>query len=254
MLNKCDSLVTEYLDWLREHISISELEEGCEITTPFLDRHNDYLQLYVMSDENQFILSDDGYILSDLRMSGVDINTEKRQDALNTILRGFGVKNENDVLRVQASKKNLAHKKHSLLQAMLAVNDLFLLAQPRIISFFVEDVEQYLRLNKVRYLPKVNLVGHTGYTHHFDFAIPASDQAPERLIKAINSPTRNSIMSYIFSWNDTRGERDSDSQAFAFLNDIGNNVSAESISALHSYNITPVPWSRREENTEALVA
>ena len=253
MLKECNSLIDEYLTWLREQITVSELDGACEITTPFLDRHNDYLQLYVLRDGDQYIFSDDGYILSDLRMSGVEINTEKRQNALNTMLRGFGVENKNGVLQVRASKKKLAHKKHSMLQAMLAVNDLFLVAQSRVLSFFVEDVEQYLNLNKARFISKISLVGRTGYTHHFDFAIPASEYAPERLIKAISSPTRSNIMSYIFSWNDTREERADDSQSFAFLNDASSNVSNESISALDSYDITPVLWSQREENIELLV-
>jgi hypothetical protein len=187
-------------------------------------------------------------------MSGVDINTEKRKNALETMLRGFGIKNENGILRVRASKKDLAQKKHSLLQGMLAVNDLFLVARSRVASFFVEDVEQFLRLNKIRFVPRISLIGRTGYTHHFDFAIPASARAPERLIKAVNSPTRNSIMSCIFSWNDTREERAPNSQSIAFLNDENGKVSSESISALRSYSITPVLWSQRDENIELLVA
>ena len=124
----CNTLIDEYLRWLREQITVSKLDGACEITTPFLDRHNDYLQIYVVPDGEQYILTDDGYILSDLRMSGVDLNTEKRQRVLKTMLRGFGVEDVDGRLQVKASTKNLAQKKHALLQAMLAVNDLFLVA------------------------------------------------------------------------------------------------------------------------------
>jgi len=250
----CNALIDEYLKWLRSQITVSELDGACEITTPFLDRHNDYLQIYVLQDGDEYILTDDGYILSDLRMSGVDLNTEKRQRVLTTMLHGFGVENVNGRLQVKASSKSLAQKKHALLQAMLAVNDLFLVAQSRVASFFVEDVEQFLRLHKVRFIPNVSFIGRSGYTHRFDFAIPSSEHAPDRFVRAINSPTRDSILSCIFAWTDTREARTSNAQSIAFLNDENKRVSQDSIDALSSYDILPVLWSRREESIEILAA
>lgn len=250
----CNTLIDEYLRWLREQIAVSELDGACEITTPFLDRHNDYLQIYVIPDGEQYILTDDGYILSDLRMSGVDLNTEKRQRVLRTMLRGFGVEDVDGRLQVKASTKNLAQKKHALLQAMLAVNDLFLVAQSRVASFFVEDVEQFLQLHDIRFITNVSFTGRSGYTHHFDFAIPSSKYAPDRFVKAINSPTRDSILSCIFAWTDTREARRSDAQSIAFLNDENKKVSQDSIDALSSYDILPVLWSRRDESVEILAA
>jgi hypothetical protein len=43
----CDELVTNYVNWLRQRIKIAEVNDYCEITTPFLDRHNDSLQIYL---------------------------------------------------------------------------------------------------------------------------------------------------------------------------------------------------------------
>jgi len=254
MKKVCNALIEEYLAWLRKQITVSELDNACEITTPFLDRHNDYLQIYVIQDGDQYILSDDGYILADLKMSGVDLNTEKRQRVLKTMLRGFGVDNIDGCLRIKATRKNLAQRKHALLQAMLAVNDLFLVAQSRVASFFVEDVEQFLRLHKIRFIPNVSFVGRSGYAHHFDFAIPSSEEAPDRFIKAINSPTRDSILSYIFAWTDTRDARISEAQAVAFLNDESKRVSQDSLDALKSYDIFPALWSQREESVKLLAA
>lgn len=250
----CIELVDEYVNWLREQIKVSEINGACEITTPFLDRHNDFLQIYLFKEGDKYVLSDDGYILSDLRMSGVDINTEKRLSILQTILQGFGVKQNGFELQVRSSKRDLALHKHSLLQAMLAVNDLFMVAQPRVASFFLEDVEQYLRLNKVRFIPKVSFIGKSGYSHNFDFAIPQSEHAPERLIKAISTPSRDNISAFIFSWDDTRESRTTESQAFAFLNDQDHTISEDSLNALESYDITPIFWTERDERAELLTA
>ena len=114
-------------------------------------------------------------------------------------------------------------------------------------------MEKFLRLHKVRFITNVSFIGRSGYTHHFDFAIPASEYAPDRFVKAINSPTRDSILSCIFAWTDTREARESESQAVAFLNDENKKVSQDSIDALFSYKISPVLWSQREEKISILV-
>lgn len=60
-------------------------------------------------------------------------------------LNGFGAKlNPNQAIEVTATAENFALRKHNLLQAMLAVNDLFYLAKPVVESLFYEDVVTWL--------------------------------------------------------------------------------------------------------------
>ena len=113
------------------------------MTTPFLDRHNDHLQVYATRQNGNITLSDDGYILSDLRTSGLDLDTPKRKTILDSVLKGLGVKTEKGQLFVEASAANLGQRLHSLVQAMLAINDMFVMAQPRVASFFFEDVRSF---------------------------------------------------------------------------------------------------------------
>lgn len=248
----CEQLVNEYVSWLRQNITVARIGEVCEITTPFLDRHNDYLQIYVSEKDGQYTLSDDGYILADLQMSGVEINTEGRQQMLDTILAGFGISNTDNELRVIAQRHDLGEKKHNLTQAMLAVNDMFMVARARVSSFFREDVEKYLNLHQIRFIQAVSFRGKSGYTHTFDFAIPPSPNRPERILKAINSPSKDNISAMIFSWNDTRQARPSTTEAYAVLNDTERTVSADALSALKSYQITPMIWSSRQNYIESL--
>jgi hypothetical protein len=119
-------LVDAYFDWLRQKTSIENINGVCEITAPFLDRHNDQLQIYVKKTDRGLILTDDGYITTDLRLSGCEFTTEKRRQMLHSILDGFGVRLEGDELIVEATLDSFPQKKHNLVQAMLAVNDLFL--------------------------------------------------------------------------------------------------------------------------------
>ena len=96
-----------------------------EITTPYLDRHNDALQIYARSENGAFVLTDDSYIIHDLEASGCKLDTEKRKDLLQMTLNGFGVKLNHEAIEVQATPENFPLRKHNLIQAMLAVNDLF---------------------------------------------------------------------------------------------------------------------------------
>ena len=182
---ECEQLIAAYVDWLRKGLSVEKLDEACELTTPFLDRHNDHLQIYAVKHDGKIVLSDDGYVLSDLRTSGLDLNTPKRKAVLDSILNGLGVKTEDNQIFIEASQRNLGQRLHALVQAMLAVNDMFVMAQPRVASFFWEDVKAFLDEHKVRYSPRVKISGRSGFDHAIDFLIPKSDTRPERFVQAI---------------------------------------------------------------------
>ena len=47
MSKECSKLVAAYLAWLKAKITVREINGVCEITSPFVDRHNDRLQIYV---------------------------------------------------------------------------------------------------------------------------------------------------------------------------------------------------------------
>jgi len=250
----CIELVESYTKWLRKNIKAQEIGGVCEITTPFLDRHNDHIQIYVKQNGNNLLLSDDGYTISDLRKTGCEFNTENRMRTLQTILNGFGVKSVHEELVVEAQSKNFPQKKHNLLQAILAVNDLFVLARTNVASIFKEDVEEFLLKNNVRYIPSLKFTGKSGYDHYLDFVIPASHNKPERTLKAINKPTRQNISSFIFSWNDIKDVRPQNATAYGIINDVDFKVSRGTYDAFEAYGVKPLFWSKKEDYLDDLAA
>ena len=255
MIEEVQALLDQYRLWLREKTSLRQVEEWIEITTPYLDRHNDCLQIYAKrADGEEFVLTDDGYIIEDLEQSGCKIDTGRRRALLDTTLNGFGVQIKETALEVRASRDNFALRKHNLVQAMLAVNDLFYLASPTIASLFYEDVEAWLELSDIRYTPNVKFTGRSGYDHRFDFVIPKSKTQPERVLRTINRPSRDTAQSMAFSWIDTREVRARESRAYAILNDTDRPVSASVLSAMRNYGVRPVAWSKRDGAREELAA
>jgi hypothetical protein len=248
LVAEIEHLLEDYRAWLRDKTTLREVGNSwVEVTTPFIDRHNDALQIYVRENDTGLLLSDDRYTIHDLEASGCSLTTGKRQDLLKITLAGFGVKINDEALEVHATRDNFAFKKHSLIQAMLAVNDLFYLAKPSVESLFLEDVTAWMDDNDIRYTPKAKFTGTSGYDHLFDFVIPKSKKEPERILHTVNRPTRREAESFIYKWNDTKEVRSAESRAYAVLNDATQPVPPEVAEAFRNYSITPVYWTRRAE-------
>ncbi len=254
MIGDIQRLMDAYHAWLKDKSVLRQIDQWVEITTPYLDRHNDYIQIYAKQANGGFVLTDDGYTIDDLELSGCKLESRKRQDLLKMTLNGFGVQMDGKALQVHASPDNFALRKHNLVQAMLAVNDMFYLAVPMVASLFYEDVVAWLDVHDIRYTPKVKFTGKTGYDHLFDFVIPKSRQQPERIVQTINRPSKDTAQAVAFSWIDTKEVRSSDSRAYALLNDSEQAVSSAVVDALRSYDVHPVPWSQREQVREVLAA
>ncbi len=255
MIAEVEGLVTRYLAWLQDKTEVRPAEgDWVAVTTPHLDRHNDQLVIYVRAVEGGFALTDDGYVIGDLQQSGCSLDTPKRRQLLALTLAGFGVRNEGDELVVDATAETFAVRKHNLLQAMLAINDLFYLAQPAVATLFVEDVTSWLDSWDIRHVDRLKLTGRSGYDHHFDFAIPRSRVRPERILQTINRPDRDAAQAMAFKWMDTRDVRSPEATAYALLNDQQHPVAQSVLDALRSYDVRTIMWSRRDEVREELAA
>jgi len=254
MIEEIQNLIDSYLAWLKDKTILRQVKDWVEITTPYLDRHNDYLQIYAKRQNGNYLLTDDGYVLEDLDQSGCKLESPKRQALLKITLNGFGVQEKEGRLEVHASSDNFSLRKHNLIQAMLAVNDLFYLAVPVVASLFYEDVVAWLDLHEIRYTPKVKFTGKSGFDHLFDFVIPKSRAFPERILHTINRPSRDTAQALAFSWLDTKDVRPPDSKAYAFLNDSEQAISTSVIDALYNYEVNPILWSKREEVRQDLAA
>jgi hypothetical protein len=255
MIRDIEELLGQYRAWLQHKTSLKDVGGWVEITTPFLDRHNDCIQIYARREDGIWTLTDDGYTISDLESSGCEINTsDKRRAIVNNTLRGFGVTmGDHDSLVVRASDAEFAYKKHNLIQAILGVGDIFYLTRAKVVSIFFEDVRKWMDAQHIRYSQSVRFAGKSGFDHQFDFVIPHSDRRPERLVKLLNIPNKNTAESTIFSCVDVLDNRPTPTRAYAIVND-QREVPPGVVEALSAYNIKPVLWSHKEAAVEELAA
>jgi Domain of unknown function DUF1828/Domain of unknown function DUF1829 len=251
-----DQLASSYLSWIRRGVSAIKLDEQVsEITTPFLDRHNDHLQIYAERlDADRFMLSDDGYIVSELKSSGIERRGDRRLEIFQGLLSGYGVALTHNELRVEASTSNLGQRVHNLVQAMLSLDDMFVLAQPQTRNIFLDSVTKFLDDADVRYSPRAKFAGKSGLDHLVDFVIPKSREAPERILQVVNTPRRDRVESLLFAANDMRAARGMEVSYFALVNDSQREVQRDMINAFEAYDVHVRPWSRREELAAILAA
>ncbi|MCK4334191.1 DUF1829 domain-containing protein [candidate division WOR-3 bacterium] len=248
----CKELVKRYSEWLQEETNIRSVGEGvCEITTPFLDRHNDYIQIYITQRENLLVFSDGGYSLAELKSSGVELR-EWRKGLFEEIIRAFGVTQENGQLIAVSSYDEAPQRKLDLVQAILAVSDMYISVRPYKASVFKYEVESVFIERGVRFMPTVRLLGKSGLNHNFDYVVPRSRTRPDRLLKTLAHPDRNSATSYVFQVSDVRPVRD-EFEALAVMNDIEYTVKSEIEQALKQYSIVPFRWSQRERFIQRLI-
>ncbi|WP_428070688.1 DUF1829 domain-containing protein [Candidatus Avelusimicrobium alvi] len=252
-MDSAKKLIEKYYSWLQDKTFLKDFGEWTEITTPFLDRHNDYIQIYLKKEGDEYILSDDGYTINDLISSGCVLDSPKRRKLIDLTLNGFAIKKDDkNCLFVRSNFDTLHIKKHCLIQSILAINDLFYLAKAHVSSLFFEDVKNWLDMSDIRSTENVIFKGKSGFDRKFDFVIPKSKNANERILKVVNNFNKNSADLFIVEWLDTKDIRPNKANAYILANDNEEELSPQVIDALRNYEINTIPWSKRDSHVEML--
>ncbi len=248
-------LVDEYLNWLKEGFHLESLGSHMLISTPFLDPHNDEIEIFVEKHGEQFKLTDDGYTISDLASMGLEINSPKRIAHVKQIVGSFGVRWEDGELSVNTNARDFPQKKHNLIQAILAVHDLSVMGQSHVLQFFQEDVAAFLTEKSIPYFSSIKFSGKSGFDHRFDFAFPKMGSRPEASMQAINNLTRDVATSVAFAVHDVQLQRgnEADFMSYAIINDREFAPADDHLDALRAYGIKPYLWSSRGTLAEELV-
>lgn len=240
--------ITQYTNWIKSQSVQRAINTYTEITTPFLDAHNDELRFYVRKEGNDYFFTDDGYILADLEMSGMNISTGKRKELLQNMADTMSISIEEGAITARTNDPSrIAQTMHLMIQAMMKIGDMFMLSSSQVRNLFVDDVKSFFEEKDVRNTSSVMFPGKSGLTQRFDFVIPASRQMPERLITTINHPTRQNVQSAMFAWSDVKLTRKDESAGYIILNDNTRNSSTliDAINRVES--MKAIPWSKRNE-------
>lgn len=254
-MDRINNLMTQYFDWLKEQANATKIGEYYEINSPFLDSQNDFIQLYVKFENNKVYFTDDGFTINSLIQRGLNLTSRRIQQIKNTIAQ-FGITLEDKTCLVaEASAHNPEQRMHMFIQAMLRLDNIFSNLPAHSSSTFIDDISEFFTQRDIYCLKNVKFSGGTGFDHVYDFAFSPSKKHPERLCNAINTPSRATIDSSLFSWVDTKKMRSENSQYILLLND-ENKIPENILTAISNYEATPILWSERnsEKNLDILAS
>lgn len=254
MIDAMPRLLDRYIGWFRDNTMLREVDEWVEITTPFLDRHNDCVQIYAKASDEGFVLTDHGYTIDDLEFCGIKLKGDTRLDLLNVTLNGFGVRRIGNALQVKATFEDFALQKQNLLQAMLAVNDLYYTSRSNVASAFADDVALWLKESDIGFTRDVEFSGKSGLRVTYDFVIPKNGVRSTLAIWSIGNPSLQSAKKTVFDWGDTKDARDEKYVPYVVLDDVNGRVSDNTKRVFVNYGINLVYWSGRRAALEELAA
>lgn len=247
------NLVDTYLKWLKDNTTLKKIGGLTEITTPFTNCFNDYIQFYVEKKDNSFILTDEGETISNLKFSGVEINTPHRKKELQRILNTFGVRLEKDTLKAISTIENFAQTKHLFIQALMNIDDMYLLSTGKTESFFLDDVKDLFDNNQIDYLDNFMITGKSGLPRQIDFFVTDRNKR-KNYIKLINRISKQKIELTIFTFDDIKRAREEEFNSVLLINDREESLDEKYENEITAYGCMPVYWSEREDFVHRLTA
>lgn len=138
-------LINSYITWLKREMTFKQIGEYYKITTPYLDNANDYLDIYVKQEKDNIYFTDDGYILNNLEMRGINI-TGKCKQHIERILCQYDIELKNGELVTESSIDLFAQKKHLFIQALLRIDDIFNVSKNKNVSSFIDEIHSFFYL------------------------------------------------------------------------------------------------------------
>lgn len=263
MENKLDAkkLSEEYFAWYKNNTEYKNINSNIvQIDLPFMDNFSDEISIYAIGlSDGRIKITDDGWTVNNLEDMGVNINRSKTRKKLFTRqIRAYGVSDSDDELYIIADSSKFAEAKHRMLQAILFVNDMFMLASKNTSTFFFEDISLFFENNNIRANKNVSYLGQSGLSHKFEFSIPGFKKIPTRLVKTMsyaNNPMfAKSILTDV---EQTKPILDEPSAFYVFLNDVDNEqrkakVNPDIITLFKQNGVRTVLYSQRESVIEEL--
>lgn len=171
----CQQAIEGYVTNLKEGFSCLSTEDRLRIITPYLYPDNDLIEIFVEElPSGQIRVTDLAETLRHLHARGFDVfESPKRRFMMETIASRAGV----DIFRGQLTKTGDISQVGDLLLDVIitarGVSDLIYTSKTFEPAAFLEEVEDFLRINELPVEPKVKLVGMSGrsYTVHFRVTI-----------------------------------------------------------------------------------
>jgi len=244
---EASDLIDEYTKWIRDNTILRTVSSGwTEINTPFLDRHNDGIQIYVRKIGDKLELTDDGYTLSDLEISGCELRTDRQRSFLNKILNSNDITNREGKLSMTFGSREFPARKLEFITALQQIGDLYITSRNNVYSLFSDEVALWFE-SKNRYPIRYHSVsGIDGAKYNIDFIFPKKGRdSLETALQAIGNPDRNVVSYHTLMKRELT--RDIDIYLILRDEDIGDRKFREMQSIAKTGDVELIRWSEKDD-------
>lgn len=241
MIESFQSLQNRYWDWVRGQTLIQDLGGIYEITTPYLDRFNDCVQIYArMLEADKILITDGGETLEDLAPLGHSLSSDKWSHTFREILNGFNVSmdTKDRSLYAECSIEDFPVTVHNVIQTVLAVVDLgYMTTSVKTTKQgpFREKVKkEFASFDdwKVNYNPF--FTGKSGVRRKFNFMVNNTT-----VIQCFASITKQGADAFVLSWLDA-GQDNDQIKCSALIQDVQDQNITTPCAIMEHYDIKPV--------------
>lgn len=243
------SLMNNYYDWLKSETIVTSVKNNYfEITAPFLDNANDYIQIYAKINGDKVTLTDDGYYLSILEAYGIKVEKNRlrliesicKSNGVN--LKGYEITSTFSIMSESSYQYNI----HKMIQTILRIDDMHYTSSSRVKSYFLDDVIEFLDKSNIGYSQDLTVYGKTGLPHTYELHFQRSKSNNERFAKVINNLSKQNMTNTLFMWSDTQEVRNKFSELLVFAND-EKTIDKEALTGFNNYGVKVIEWSKRND-------
>lgn len=228
-------------------VRIDDDQGDCRVIFPFSRPDGDPVTLYVIEEGNRYVITDEGETHGMLLTSGVNVETEKRENRVSSAKERFDLDSVKNEIRLTATHNNLGGRLWDAFQAVQCVAFLVYTRHPHSPSYFKEKVAGYLRENDFLFEEDATVTAESE-NQSVDFAF---EQLPRpTYLESIQARDASSLKekSRDTSWKWIKIERvDPDARFLTIIDDKGGEYKKENIQPLLDDSDAVVPWTERQD-------
>ena len=123
------NIIDKIGDWIPSGITYDAIDNGfVEINLPFLDKRNDWMQIYLKEvEEGLYLLTDGGDTFASLLSDGI----EPHEGFIKRMRQHYGITVTEGALEIKTALHDLPRKMFLYVQAIVAINDASFLFEKR---------------------------------------------------------------------------------------------------------------------------
>jgi hypothetical protein len=251
----CEKAISALMEKLGSLFRVTPTDSGCFIVTPFLRSDNEAIEIEIIQQPNNYLLTDGCETIDYLFVNGLSVwRSREIGRMLKHIGERWGINVSHDEISKTTDLENLGSAMYSILGAVQDASYLIYKKQHKTPVTFDDEVEKFLIGHEIRYDAHFRVTGKSR-ERNFRFHVNGNGHA---LIHPLTATSPHSAMvkaeRLALWWVDIRDLKPR-YHKIAVIDDVGSKKElweADTIRELKEYSDDVVLWSNNESLSEAV--